>query len=360
VRDWAASQLAQAGVAHCEDGHGNLVVGASSLRAYQRLLRARRGPLPVLIAHMDHPGFQGQRWLSAQRMAVRWHGGGPRRRLAGARVWLAAGGQQIAGTLHHARLSRDGTRLEQAEVRLVRPFAPRPPARTVSGGLDFRAPSWISGQRIYTRAADDLVGVFAIVESARRLAAAHPADRQPEFIALLTRAEEVGFIGAIAHLEDGWLQSARRPLCCVSLEASSNRPGALPGKGPVIRLGDRQTVFSADANRRIAALAATLLPGRHQQRLMDGGTCEATATLAYGLPTGGLAIPLGNYHNQNLDGGQDTSVAHGPAPEFVDRRDIAGMLALCTGLTTLPWDDDPWQVVRKRLVARLRHYRRRL
>jgi endoglucanase len=43
---------------------------------------------------------------------------------------------------------------------------------------------------------------------------------------------------------------------------------------------------------------------RFQRRLMDGGTCEATAFCAAGYRAGGLALPLGNYHNmQGLDGG---------------------------------------------------------
>jgi hypothetical protein len=122
----------------------------------------------------------------------------------------------------------------------------------------------------------------------------------------------------LAHLEGGWLQRARRPLLCISLEASRHGPGARLGGGPVVRLGDRQGPFAPDGSRRLDAIATRLLQGRYQRRLMDGGSCEASAMLAHGLPTAGLALPLGNYHNQNLDGGQDASRPGGPAPEFVD------------------------------------------
>ena len=90
---------------------------------------------------------------------------------------------------------------------------------------------------------------------------------------------------------------------------------------------------------------------------MDGGSCEATATTAWGLPTIGLTLPLGNYHNQGLDGGMDCPRADGPAPEFVHLDDIDGLLRLCRGLLRrgLPWKD-PWGGLRGRLARNSRRY----
>ncbi|MFL6712285.1 MAG: hypothetical protein ACJ8LN_05095, partial [Sulfurifustis sp.] len=81
------------------------------------------------------------------------------------------------------------------------------------------------------------------------------------------------------------------------------------------------------------------LPGKYQRRIMDGGTCEATAATVYGLPAIGISIPLGNYHNQGLEGGPDSRGQNGPSPEFVHQDDIDGMVALCRGLLEpgLPW-----------------------
>src|SRR5262249_14112773 len=140
--------------------------------------------------------------------------------------------------------------------------------------------------------------------------------KQP-FIGLLTRAEEVGFIGAIGHFELGWVQKALRPVICVSLETSRALPGAEIGKGPVVRLGDRTTVFDSSSLKIFSDLAAKTLPDKHQKRVMDGGTCEATAATVYGLPCVGISIPLGNYHNQSFEGGPDSAGPLGPAPEFV-------------------------------------------
>ena len=41
---------------------------------------------------------------------------------------------------------------------------------------------------------------------------------------------------------------------------------------------------------------------RVQRCLMDGGSCEATAYAAFGYRTGGLCLPLGNYHNIGANG----------------------------------------------------------
>ena len=220
--------------------------------------------------------------------------------------------------------------------------------RELFGSFAFRSHHWISGKRLYTRAADDLVGVFCIVATAIDLYRKH--HKNDSFLGLLTRAEEVGFVGAVKHLELGWLQAAKRPVVCVSLEASRNLPGARLGKGPVVRLGDRRTPFNSGALQVLSELATKVLPKRHQRRVMDGGACEATATTAWGLPTVGITLPLGNYHNQGMDGGMDCRKQDGPAPEFVHLDDIKGELKLCKALMQkgLKWND-PWSPLRLRL-----------
>lgn len=56
------------------DPAGNLVVGCRSPAEYRQTLNRRASePLRILIAHMDHPGFHGTRWLSPTRLRVRWH-----------------------------------------------------------------------------------------------------------------------------------------------------------------------------------------------------------------------------------------------------------------------------------------------
>ncbi|WJW76000.1 hypothetical protein QVG61_02600 [Thiohalobacter sp. IOR34] len=363
VRDFVAGRLQRWQVPHFEDPCGNLIVGVDSPAAYRKRVRtASDEPLRLFIAHMDHPGFHGQRWLDRRHLAIDWHGGSPLRHLAGASVWLSAGDGVIArGALRHVELQPRGYGIRRAVVELPDEslHARRLAARRLFGGFDFRAPVWRSGKRVYCRAADDLVGVFAILRTARRL-----FRRQPEevpFIALLSRAEEVGFVGAIAHFELGWLERPRRPLLAVSLEASRTLPGAVIGKGPVVRLGDRRTLFAAGASHLLSSLAERLLPAAHQRRVMDGGACEATAAAVFGLPVVGLTVPLGNYHNQGFEGGMDCRRPEGPAPEFVHLDDVQGLCRLSQGLmrSGLPWQD-PWRTLRGRLQANRKRYQRLL
>jgi len=264
------------------------------------------------------------------------------------------------GRLAAPKLHKSGRMLERAEVRLEAPLPKGTRLRTLYGGLDFGAPVRQRGKRLYTRAADDLAGVFAIVETACGLFARRRRN-PPPFLGLLTRAEEVGFVGAVAHLELGWQKGAPRPPLAVSLEASRTLPGAEVGKGPVVRLGDRRTVFDPDGMHLLSELAGRLLPDAHQRRLMDGGACEATAATAWGLPTIAMSVPLGNYHNQGFEGAPGYPANGGPAPEFVHLDDVAGLLSLCRGLMArgLPWRD-AWSGTRARLTENLGKYAKRL
>jgi endoglucanase len=349
--------LQAAGVPHFCDPIGNIVVGAGSRTDYLRLLRAPSAePVRVFVAHMDHPGFHGLRWVKPNVLRVRWHGGSPTRHLQGSRVWLVNDeGFEGEGVLRNAKLRKEGWAIDTAEVHFECLSTPRPKADALYGGFKFRKPVWQSGRKLYTKAADDLVGVFCIVATALEV---FKKSTRPPFIGLLTRAEEVGLVGAVGHLELGWLQQAKRSVVCVSLEASRTLPGAEVGKGPIVRLGDRRTPFDAAYSQVLTALADKLLPKQYQRRIMDGGSCEGSAATAWGFPTIALAVPLGNYHNQGLEGGPDCRGPHGPAPEFVHLDDIAGQLRLCVGLMRpkLPWAD-PWRQVRVRLKKNYRDYR---
>ena len=354
--------LDRAKVPYFRDPVGNIVIGCGSPADYrQRLNEKSNEPLRVFIAHMDHPGFHGVRWVSPTHLRIKWHGGSPVRHLAGSHVWLATrDGEWAQGRLGHVRLLKSRHAIDTAEVRVTGAAkTPRPKAGALYGGFMFRSPVWRAGKKLYTKAADDLVGVFAILRTAMDLYAGRRRrwKAQP-FIGLLTRAEEVGFIGAVGHLDQGWLSVARRPVMCISLETSRTLPNALVGKGPVVRLGDRRTVFHPDYLKILSDVAQKSLPKRHQRRIMDGGACEATAATVFGHPAIGISVPLGNYHNEGFEGGPGCRAVRGPAPEFVHLDDIGGMLKLCRALmqSGLPWNQ-PWKIQRRLMRQRLQKYR---
>lgn len=345
-------------VPYFRDKIGNICVGVASEEEYRTLVQKKTSePLRLFVAHMDHPGFHGVKWKTKNDLEVKWHGGSPRKHLNGSRVWLATISGVIAhGTLKNVKMNASKTAIEKATVHLeteVREGETEP--ETIFGAFEFRAPVWQKKDILYTKAADDLVGCFAIISLAVELKKRHL--NPGSFIGILTRAEEVGFIGAIGHFESGLQTQAKRPLLCVSLETSRTLPGAIVGKGPVVRLGDRATTFDSGSLEVFSQIANEVLPGKHQRRVMDGGTCEATAAMAYEIPAIGISIPLGNYHNQSFEGGPDSRGEWGPAPEFVSVKDIQGMQSLCLGLmhSGLAFAD-PFHKRREGLKKRYREY----
>ncbi len=197
--------------------------------------------------------------------------------------------------------------------------------------------------RIRSRACDDLIGCAAIVAALREL------DRTGADCAawgLFTRAEEVGFVGAIELAKSGLLPKS---VTVVSLETSSVKGGPVKiGAGPIIRVGDRTSIFDSAATAQLqsAAKAAGIA---HQRALMQGGTCEATAYALHGYRTAAMCVALGNYHN--------CGPADRIAPEFVSLGDTLGMAQLCVAAATAK-QSDPHAELRKALDKRLADHRR--
>ena len=201
-----------------------------------------------------------------------------------------------------------------------------------------------SDGRIHSRACDDLIGCAVIVATLETLSR---EDAPGECYGLFTRGEEVGFAGAIEMARDGWLANAG--LTVISLETSAERPPARMGDGPIVRVGDKTSMFDAAVTAELAATAtASGLP--FQRCLMSGGTCEATPFRLYGVRCGALCVALGNYHNCGPD--------HRIEAEYVSQSDVEGLVHLCVqvarrGASGAP---DPDEVLRTQLENRLQQY----
>ena len=256
-----------------------------------------RGPPIWLVAHMDHPGFEYVGGTEARFLG----GIGPAYLRRGVRLRFYRDGEPVAATV--ARLTR---KARPMRVRLAGAEAKR--LRRGDFGVfemaDFRA----SGGRIHARQLDDLVGCavsLAVIERACR----RPANVR----ALLTRAEELGFVGTIAAATAGTIP---RGATVLNVEASRAIPGVRIGGGPVIRVGDRVRTFDMAAENLLAAARARLGDRPVQRALLTGGTCEATAWALFGYRSTGVALPLGNYHNQ---GPRDAV-----RPEVIAAADLVG------------------------------------
>jgi len=198
-------------------------------------------------------------------------------------------------------------------------------------------------EQIHSRACDDLLGCAEIICLFRELEAER-AD--VNCLGLFTRAEEVGFIGAI-KLAQSRVVSQRTTI--FSLETSTPRGSARIGAGPIIRVGDRISIFDGLATAHLLQIAkANNIPV--QRCLLDGGTCEATAYQLYGYTCAAASLALGNYHNCARDGTI--------APEFVAFDDYANMVRLC--VATVLFDlgaCDPAATLRGRLEKNAESFR---
>jgi endoglucanase len=168
------------------------------------------------------------------------------------------------------------------------------------------------------------------------------AKARTDVLFVFTRAEEVGFHGALALARSGGLSRSVR---IVSVETSKEiPPRARMGGGPIVRAGDRAAVFNSELTRYLAMVGEELRARdqhfHYQRCLMDGGTCEATAFGENGYQAGGLCIALGNYHN--------IGPRHRIAEEFVSISDLLNLVRLIVGAAENSSRYTP-------LVRRLRH-----
>ncbi len=155
------------------------------------------------------------------------------------------------------------------------------------------------GPCLFTHACDDLAALAAALAAFDALLTTPEA---AHVRLLFTRGEEVGFVGAIAACTGGTIPRTAR---LVLLENSRSFDDSPLGGGPIVRVGDRMSVFSPTLTSSFAAIAKEIEderaetdePYRWQRKLMPGGACEATAYQAYGYEATCLCLPLGNYHN---------------------------------------------------------------
>jgi hypothetical protein len=76
VQRWIDQFLIENKIPYFLDPFGNRVVGAKSKKDYLKLLKkSTKEPVRFFIAHTDHPGFHGSRWISPTELEVKWLGG---------------------------------------------------------------------------------------------------------------------------------------------------------------------------------------------------------------------------------------------------------------------------------------------
>jgi endoglucanase len=201
------------------------------------------------------------------------------------------------------------------------------------------------GGKFYSRVCDDLAGAAAALTMLDQLARRPP---QAPVAVLLTRAEEEGFIGAIAaSLKPKLLRKSDR---IIAIETSAMQPYAPQGKGAIIRTGDRTSIFHSGLTYFLQSQAADLAKRdksfRFQRALMPGGTCEATVYDVYGFTAASICVALGNYHNMDVAKGKI-------GPEYIDLSDWGSMVKLFVQVARYGHTYEPGhKPLRTRLEAR--------
>jgi putative aminopeptidase FrvX len=298
VRNEVESVCAEYGLSFKRDEFGNVVV------------RLRTAPMmrPIaLAAHLDHPGFEIVSAFSPKSWLARFLGGVPDNYFReGVPVRLMPGATS-------AKLGSRSSKLK--EFRLHAPQTPEmKPAFAVWELEDFAVRKGL----IRGRACDDLVGVASILATLIELKRRRS---RVNVISVIARAEEIGFLGAMAVAAGKQLP---KNSMVISLETSRELPGVRMGQGVILRVGDRTSIFDSEAMRFLSEVAADLKSRnkkfQFQRGLMSGGTCEATAYQEFGFQTAAVCVALGNYHNCAAKGRI--------AAEFVSVADALSMVDL--------------------------------
>lgn len=305
-----------------------------------------RGPRWVFTAHMDHPGMVAEQMTDRRTLRARFHGGVLSTFVRGSRVRFFVGDDEVRGQVIDVT---DGDRGYPASVSVR--VASTVPVGSL-GMFDVGA-GRVRGKRFLSRVCDDLAGAAAALAMLKEL---HRKRPQSPVSVLLTRAEEEGFIGAIAASRDGKL--LRKTDRVVAIECSSAQPFAPVGGGCIVRVGDRTSVFNSAISYFITQQAEGLAKAdqtfKHVRALMPGGTCEATVYDVYGYAAGSICVPLGNYHN--MDRARATIAA-----EFIDLNDWRSMVKLFVAVANAGHTFTPDHAALKtRLVQRFEKFEKLL
>jgi len=269
------------------DGFGNLTIKR----------KAAHSTRPVyLTAHLDHPAFAvTEAFPGSEYVQAEFRGGVYDDYFVGSHVRLhRAEGKPVRGEIVSLDRERTPQLPQLVTVQLDR-RVPCSPGDLMVWALP--APRVARG-RLHAPACDDLAAVAAAISAYEALL------KRPKGLGdvrlLLTRAEEVGFIGAIAAAKSGKLPMHATLIC---LENSKSMVDSPIGGGPIIRVGDRVSIFEPSLTARLVAVADALgkkdKAFKYQRKLMPGGACEATAFRLYGYLSSCICLPLGNYHNMD-------------------------------------------------------------
>ena len=304
----------------------------------------RGGPRWVFTAHMDHPGFVAEKMLDGLMLRAAFRGGVRAEYFKNSAVRFFDAGREITGVVKQITVGRERGYPVRAVLQVSAPVGNGCPGMWDQGG------GRTKGGKFHSRVCDDLAGAAAALKTIAELSRRPP---KSTVAVLLTRAEEEGFVGAMAaSLNPRLLRKSDR---LVAIECSAMQPYAPQGKGAIIRIGDRTSVFNSDLSyfitQQAAALAKKDKAFQYQRALMPGGTCEATVYDVYGFAAASICVALGNYHNMD-------SATKKIAPEYIDLSDWQSMVKLFVRIARAGHEYEPGhRLLKARLEKRFEKWK---
>ncbi|MEO0475251.1 MAG: M20/M25/M40 family metallo-hydrolase [Planctomycetota bacterium] len=281
--------------------------------------RGARSTKPIYFtAHLDHPAFAVTDVLDHGRtIQAEFRGGVHDDYFVGTPVTLHLKDKKpVQGKVVSLDRKRSGELFQIVTIQLDR-IASVLPGDLVTWALP---KAKVAKRLLHTPACDDLAAVAAAISAYEKLLA------KPKGVGdvrlLFTLSEEVGFVGAIGAAKNGSIPKGATLVC---LENSKSMVESPIGDGPIIRVGDRISIFDPELTARLVAVAEGVATDdkafKYQRKLMPGGACEATAFRAYGYLSSCICLPLGNYHNMD-------EAKKKIAPEFISIDDYHQLIQL--------------------------------
>jgi len=312
VQRWSDSMK---GITLKRDQFGNLLI--------QQRKKSTNTPL-YITAHLDHPAFVVRKQLNECQLEMEFRGGVHTAYFKGSTLEVFDNDDfSSIGVI--TSFDATATPFKRVVVTLQNAVA----GFFMKGDIarwKFKPPVVKNGL-LHAPACDDLAGIAAalsaldVIKDIRGLG--HVG-------VLLTRAEEIGFVGAIAAATKRTIAKSSRLLC---LETSRSYPESPIGGGPILRVGDKTSVFGPELTNAISQIMNTYQQKhksfKWQRKLMPGGTCESTAFCEYGYLSTCLCLPLGNYHNMSdVDRVIAKKIPAKIAPEIISVDDFHGLVTM--------------------------------
>lgn len=333
VADYIVNFLKRSRVPFRMDKFGNILA---------RYKKGKSAQPVVLSAHMDHPGFEVLRCVKGGCL-VGILGGVNLEYFSEASVLIKTKKEIVKGVVDKKPLAEKWHDKPIFKIKVKGKVLPEKrdfgwyslPGFELKRGI------------VYTKAADNVVSCASLIVLLKALL---KKKVNVDVRCLFTRAEEIGFGGCIAIAGENII-SERVPI--IVLECSSAAAGKVEiGGGPVLRVGDKLSCFSSKIDCWMKDIAESVAKKnrkfKYQRALLSGGTCEASVWTLKGRDVGGLAFPLGNYHN------------NGPknyGPEYISLYDFLMMKEWLLGIATGGKPSRPLNAVRSKLSDNYKKWR---